>query len=293
MATPRKPNSQLRSSLYECTVMHHRFAPKAHQFAYRIFMMAVDLDELGSLARGIPLLSVNGPNLFSFMERDYMPIGEPLHNGRLPAASRALSGLKGRVLSYLSGRGVEIPGGRITLLTLPRVAGYLFNPVSFYFCYDCTGRPAAAIAEVTNTFGEMKPYFLGPSTLSLPDGAETFRLRVPKFFYVSPFSDVDVAFSFQLRAPDERLSIQIDDFTGDQRTLASSLTGRREPLSAVRLAWYALRYPLITLKVIALIHVHALLLRLKRVPWFPKAARPVDQRDLYRPHESIANPPLS
>jgi DUF1365 family protein len=268
--------------------MHHRFSPRTHRFAYQIFMLAVDLDELDSLARGIPFLSVNGRNLLSFMENDYLPTGEPIHNaGGRPPAPQAAS-LKERVLGYIGERGVSIPGGRVVLLTLPRVAGYLFNPVSFYFCYDSQGRPAAAIAEVTNTFREMKPYFLGPDSLSGPDGAEAFQSRVPKFFYVSPFSDVDVAFDFQLRAPGDALSIRIDDYQGDERTLASALTGRRQPFTAARLAWYSVKYPLITVKVITLIHLHALLLRVKRVPWFAKAARPVDQRGLYRPHESIA-----
>jgi hypothetical protein len=287
-----KPTIEARSGLYECSVMHCRFAPKKHRFAYRIFMMAVDLDELGGLDRGIPFLSVNRRNLFSFMEADYMPTGEPVHNGRAVAARDPSAGLKGRVLSFLAERGVEIPSGRIMLLTLPRVAGYLFNPVSFYFCYDCGGRPVAAIAEVTNTFREVKPYLLGPGSLSGPAGAQVFQSRVPKHFYVSPFSDVDVAFDFQLRAPGDELSIRIDDFKGEDRTLASALTGHRKAFTGARLAWFAVKYPLITLKVIALIHVQALLLRLKRVPWFSKAARAVDQRDLYRPHGSIASTPL-
>jgi uncharacterized protein len=293
MAMHPRRITEVRSSLYECSVMHHRFAPKSHRFAYRIFMMAVDLDELGSLGRGIPFFSVNRGNLFSFQEADYMPTGEPMHNGDTRSAEAPAGSLKERVIAYLAGHGVEIPGGRVVLLTLPRVAGYLFNPVSFYFCYDSAGRPAAAIAEVTNTFREMKPYFLGPGAISGPAGRETFQSRVPKFFYVSPFSDVDVAFDFQLRAPDDALSIRIDDYKGDERTLASALTGKRRPLTGGRLAWFAVKYPLVTVKIIALIHVHALVLRLKRVPWFAKAARSVDQKELYRPHESIATTPIT
>ncbi len=194
------------------------------------------------------------------------------------------------MLAYIGERGVDIPGGRVLLLTLPRVAGYLFNPVSFYFCYDSSGRPAAAIAEVTNTFREMKPYFLGPDAIAGAGGEQSFRSRVPKFFYVSPFSDVDVAFDFKLRTPGEGLSIRIDDYDGEKRTLASALTGHRRPLTGPRLAWYSLKYPLITVRVIALIHLHALLLKLKRIPWFAKAARAGDQRDLYRPHASIGTP---
>jgi len=281
----------MRSCLYECQVMHHRFAPKVHRFSYNIFLFGVDLDELDSVERVAPFLSVNRSNLYSFWEGDFLPTGEPLHNGSGGAPSGG--SLKERVISFLGARGVEIPGGRVVLLTLPRVAGYLFNPVSFYFCYDSAGRPAAAMAEVTNTFREMKQYFLGPGTLSGAGSQPSFESRIPKFFYVSPFSDVDVAFDFRLRAPDDGLAVRIDDYAGQERTLASSLTGRRRPLTAARLAWYSLKYPLITVKVILLIHLHALRLRIKRVPWFAKAARAADQRDLYRPHESIANSPLT
>jgi uncharacterized protein len=213
-------------------------------------------------------------------------------------------------VAYLAERGVDLTGGRVLLVTLPRVFGYLFNPVSFYFCYDRTGQPVAALAEVTNTFKEMKPYFLGPETKSGAtdgSGAETplgpqlasaeasaaFRLRTPKFFYVSPFSDVDVAFDFTLRTPHGNLSVQIDDYMGSERTLTSRLEGPRRPLTDGRLAWYTLKYPLITLKIIALIHWHALLLWLKRVPWFGKSARAEDQHTLYRPHGSIIRPAAS
>jgi DUF1365 family protein len=282
--------TRVQSSLYECHVMHHRFVPRTHRFAYRIFMLAVDLDELPVLGRGIPFLSVNGRNLYSFRERDYLPTAEALHNGR--AAVGPAGGLKARVLAFLGTRGVEIPGGRVVLVTLPRVAGYLFNPVSFYYCYDAEGRPAAAIAEVTNTFREMKPYFLGPDRLGAGEAGAAFHARIPKFFYVSPFSDVDVAFDFHLRLPGDDLTVRIDDYQGGERTLASALSCHRRPLTAARLAWYTLKYPMITLRIIALIHVHALLLHLKKVPWFAKAARPADQRDLYRPHASIAPDPL-
>ena len=224
------------------------------------------------------------------------------------------------------------------LVTLPRVFGYLFNPVSFYFCYDRHGAPVAALAEVTNTFKEMKPYFLAPETkgegreargersesqdnpptrdesssASAPSplaprpspavpaplaprpspASETkFHLRTPKHFYVSPFSDVDVAFDFTLRTPGENLSVQIDDYVGSERTLATSLAGPRRALTNARLAWFTLKYPLLTLRIIGLIHWHAFLLWLKRVPWFAKSARAAEQRALFRPHASIARTP--
>lgn len=285
--------TRVRSSLYECSVMHHRFAPKSHRFAYRIFMLAIDLDELDTLGRSNPLLSVNRRNFYSFREGDYLPTTEKIHNSETKDSPQGGVGLKSRVSAYLAERGVQLPGGRVVLVTLPRVAGYLFNPVSFYFCYDASGKPSAAIAEVTNTFKEMKSYFLGTGSVSATTGETTFECRIPKFFYVSPFSDVDVAFDFRLKDLGETLSIRIDDYKGEDRTLTSTLTGRRSPLTTSRLAWCTLKYPLITLKIIALIHVHALALHLKKVPWFAKAARPADQRALYRPHASIATTPAS
>jgi DUF1365 family protein len=302
----------MNSRIYECHVMHARFAPKPHRFVYRIFMLAIDLDELPSLHRRLHLFSVNAPNLYAFRETDYLPTSEPTYNQTLPAKSNPIGysfpvpsqaipaarpstpalSLKARVLAFLLARGVDLgPGSRIELVTLPRVFGYLFNPVSFYFCYDSAGTCVAAISEVTNTFREMKPYFLGPETFRPAASATApgaFHLRTPKNFYVSPFSDVDVAFDFNLHPPAAKLSVQIDDYVGPDRTLTSTLTGPSRPLTDSRLAWFTLKYPLITLRIIGLIHWHALLLWFKKIPWFAKAARPSDQRDLYRPHASLS-----
>ena len=275
--------------------MHHRFTPKEHRFVYRIFLFAFDLDELPELHRRIPLFSYNRANLFSFRDRDFFPTAETLHHptASSPASDSdnrksAIENLNARVVSPLATRGIDLTGGRVVLVTLPRVLGYLFNPVSFYFCYDAAGTCVASLAEVTNTFKEMKPYFLGPETAEAATPG-TFHLRTPKHFYVSPFSDVDTAFDFTLRTPSDRLSIQIDDYVGAERTLTSTLAGPRRELTGARLAWFSLKYPAITLRIIALIHWHAALLWFRRLPWFAKAARAADQRDLYRPHPSIAH----
>jgi DUF1365 family protein len=269
--------------------MHTRFAPKAHRFVYRLFLFALDLDELDALHRKLRLFSCNRRNLYSFRDEDFLPTHEPVFNGtpaHPPSLNSQVSNLKSRITAHLATQGIDLTGGRVLLVALPRVLGYLFNPVSFYFCYDRTGAPVAALAEVTNTFKEMKPYVLGPGTRT----ADTFSLRVPKHFYVSPFSDVDVAFDFRLTAPAARLSVQIDDYVGTERTLTSTLTGPRQPLTDGGLAWFTLKYPLLTLRIISLIHWHAFRLWLKNVPWFAKAARGADQRDLYRPHGSLAHP---
>ncbi len=290
----------LRSALYECTVLHERFAPRRHAFSYRLFYLALDLDEIPALARQLKLLSFTRPNLFRFDERGYLPLAEPLHNasptdptlrrwGGLYARQGApaeLATLKSRVRAICAAHGADPgPGGRVLLITLPRVLGYQFNPVSFYFCTDATGAPVGAIAEVTNTFHEVKPYFI---PVAASGRGDVFRLRVPKHFYVSPFSGLDLEFDFTLHVPGDRLAVRIDDHEAGHRVLHTTLSGRRAPLTDARLAWFLVKYPFVTLAVMARIHWHALRLWLKRVPWFAKAAGAADQRDLYRPHPSIA-----
>jgi DUF1365 family protein len=286
----------MNSRIYECHIMHARLYPKAHRFGYNLFMLALDLDELPEITRGLSLLRINAPGIFSFRERDYLPTDRPAHNpSNAPDASTpslpATAGptpLKTRVFDYLAAHGIATtPEARVLLITLPRVFGYQFNPVSFYFVSSADGTPLASIAEVTNTFRETKPFLLGPDTLGNAATAPTFRLRIPKNFYVSPFTDVDVAFDFRLRPPGDRLALQIDDYIGARRTLLTTVSGRPRPLRDRTLAWFGVKYPFVTLKVIAAIHWQALRLYLKNVPWFAKAARATDQRDLYHPHASL------
>lgn len=288
------------SRLHECHILHARLHPQTHRFAYRIFFLALDLDELPDLARRLWFLRIDRPGLLSFRQRDYLPTHDPLHNPSTPPPAPPnlpvpLAPLKTRVLAHLASFGIDPgPGARVLLLTLPRVLGYQFNPVSFYFISAADGRPIASIAEVTNTFRETKPFVLGPATLMADERlGPTFHLRVPKHFYVSPFSDVDLSFDFRLRPPGERLALQIDDFDGPRCMLISTVTGLGppRPLTNRMLAWFSLKYPLVTLKVIGAIHWEALRLYAKRVPWFSKAARATDQRDLHHPHASLTRPP--
>jgi DUF1365 family protein len=264
----------MNSCLYECAVMHHRLSPREHRFSYRIFMFYLDLDEIDSIATLIPFFGRNRRNIFAFNDNDHL--------------EDSGATVKQKLTGYLARNGICLQETcRIMLLTLPRVFGYVFNPVSFYFCFDSNGTPVCAVAEVGNTFREKKLYLLPE-----PSSEERFRLIAPKHFYVSPFSELDLQFDFKLRVPAESLEIHVDDRAGEQRTLLSALTGRRAPLTAARLGWFAAKYPLVTLWVIFLIHWNALLLWLKRIPFHSKEARPDLQRDVLHPHASITgNPP--
>jgi uncharacterized protein len=275
---------ELNSCLYECVIVHRRLRPRPYAFEHRMMMLYADLDELETVDRNTRLLSLERRNLYSFRDADYFPTG-------------AQGALKARVSAFLHERGIDLPAtGRIRLLTLPRVLGYIFNPISIYFCSDGEERPLCAIAEVGNTFRETKLFLLPAQPAQA--GAETaprdparFRLRVPKLYYVSPFSSLDICFDFDLRLPGRTLQMHIEDWNADGKLLESHLRGLRVPLSDRQLLRFALKFPALTLKVIALIHWHALWLAFRRVPWHRKSARPDLQREVLNPSASLAARP--
>ena len=143
-----------------------------------------------------------------------------------------------------------------------RTLGYVFNPVAFYFCYAAGGQAMHVICEVTNTFGERKRYLLESPD---PDG-RTFRKRTGKFFYVSPFVGLDTDFEFELEVPGKDLAMRIDSRHGDDREVATSLTGRRMPIDDRSLFLSLFRHPLMTFQVTIGIHWQALRLWMKGVP---------------------------
>lgn len=260
----------MNSCLYECSVMHHRLAPKVHHFQHDIFMFYLDLDELETIARSILLFSHNRRNLYSFRDSDHEPAGK--------------NPLKDRITAFLRQNGIDPgPFGRVMLLTLPRVAGYIFNPISIYYCFNDADTPLCAVAEVGNTFREMKLYLLRE-----PTGPNLFQKVTPKQFYVSPFSNLDLQFDFRLRVPTEKLDIKIDDREGEDKVLISTVSGQRTALTNGNLTWLTVKFPLVTLKVIFLIHWHALRLWMKGVPFHRKAENAASQRDVLRPHSTLA-----
>ena len=262
------------NSLYECNVVHCRLMPKRNEFTYRVFMFSVDIDELPALGKRLLGFSHNRFNLFSIDDRDHIDVGKP-------------GGIRGNLTSWLKEQGIDCPeDAKIRLVTFPRVLGYGFNPVSFFYVESVTGAPIAAVAEVVNTFREMKLYAL--DTL---DSGEMWHRRVAKNFYVSPFSDPGEEFDFNLGLPSETWRVNIDSYAGGERTLLSAIRGDSRELTSARLIWYGFKYPLLSLKIIGLIHWHALLLWFRRVPYFRKSERLEAQLDVLRPHRSLKKIP--
>jgi DUF1365 family protein len=242
--------------------MHHRLEPLKNRFVYRIFMFALDLDELDTLHAGRRLFSRNRFNIFSFRDADHMQFGQRT--------------VKENLQEYLRQNGVTESIGKAVLVTHVRMFGYVFNPVSFYYCYDTTGAPLCAVPEVGNTFGELKPYLLRREDRS----AEGFRKMLTKFFYVSPFIDLDASFDFNLHLPGDRLHVTIDDHKEGKKFFLTSVHGVRKELTDARLLWYMLRFPFITVQVIGLIHWQAFRLYLRRLPFLKKTDKPELQKEI-------------
>ena len=233
----------MRSALYTGTLVHARRTPTRHVFRYPVSYWLFDLDELPELGQRLRLFSVNRPNVVSLRDCDHF-------DGIAP--------VKEAVLNLAGDPSIE----RVLMLTQPRVLGYVFNPVSFYWCYRGDGSLACMVAELNNTFGERLPEVLrGPE----------LRYEHRKRLHVSPFFGLDQSYEYAFSQPGEELwaRIHVRDDAG-ARPLTAVLHGRRRELSNRSLAALLLRYPLQPLQVIALIHFEALRLWRKRVPFHHK-----------------------
>ncbi|MGA1540163.1 MAG: DUF1365 domain-containing protein [Chthoniobacterales bacterium] len=262
----------MNSCFYECDVFHRRLRPKQHEFLYRVFYFYLDLGELDEASRKLRIFSVNGANIYSLRDKDHFQYGEKVR----PIADN--------VREFLERSGCPLESvGAIRMLCFPRMLGYTFNPVSIFFCFRPDGSPHASVVQVGNTFRELKPYLVPRAN----DGKCDFEVRVPKEYYVSPFSPVDLEFHFRFHLPDERLRVFIDDYDAEGKVLVSTLTGQRREMTLANLAKFTAKFPFITLKVIWLIHWQAFRLWLKGVPFYWKETRAGDQRGVFRPHKSL------
>ncbi|HKI93310.1 MAG TPA: DUF1365 domain-containing protein [Gaiellaceae bacterium] len=233
----------MRSAVYTGTLVHARRTPARHVFRYPVSMWLFDLDELPELEQRLALFSVNRPNVVTLRDRDHF-------DGTAP--------LKQAVLDLVADPSVE----RVLLLTQPRVLGYVFNPVSFYWCYRADGSLACIVSELNNTFGERLPEVLrGPE----------LRYEQRKRLHVSPFFGLDQSYEYAFSQPGDevwaRIHVRDDD---GERPLTAIVHGRRRELTNASLARLLARYPLQPLQVTALIHWQALRLLLKRVPFHHK-----------------------
>ncbi|MCX7865284.1 MAG: DUF1365 family protein [Novosphingobium sp.] len=230
----------ISSCLFEGKVVHVRRAPMRHRLAYSLFMGLFDLDELPALARRTWLFGYNRPGLFSFHDRDHGDgSGRPL---------------RAQVEEALARAGIEPPGGAIRMLCMPRVMGYVFNPLSVCFCHDHAGHLRAILHEVNNTFGERHFYALRANVAA--DGR--VRQACEKAFRVSPFLPMNLAYHFTITPPGDRVAIHIAVAQDGVEVLSAWFAGKRRRFSSASLISQLARHPAMTWKVIAGIHWEAL-----------------------------------
>jgi DUF1365 family protein len=226
------------------TVMHRRLQPFPHGFRYGLAMYRLDLDELDTLNGRLRLFGVDRARPVSVWRTDHLP----------------------DVRALVRAHGVEAVLSRVEVVTNARVFGYVFNPVSFFFCYAADDdRLVAIVCEVHNTFGEAHTY-----VLTSPSGPGEWREK--KVFHVSPFFTMDGSYRFRFTVSPDRLEAGIDLLRGGVPQFVSHLRLVRRPLSDRQVAWHLVRYPLITVKVIAAIHWEALRLWWKGATYHAKPA---------------------
>ena len=241
-------------------VMHHRKVQADHRFKYPIAYLRVPLSALDALR--VPLLGVNRANLFALHARDH--------------GARDGSPLLPWIRALLASHGVaEACDGEVVLQTLPRMFGYVFNPVSFWFCHDLDGQLRVVLAEVSNTFGEHHNYLIHHDDLRPIQNDEELVAR--KVFHVSPFFPVKGEYRFRFSAGTGFCAADIDYHQGDTLHLRTRLSGRPRPLSGAAMLRWLLRHPLSTPAVMTRIHWQAFRLFLQRVSFFRKPTPPLEE----------------
>jgi uncharacterized protein len=254
--------------LYPSRVMHLRQWPVRYRFGYRLFYLLLDIDRLAESALRPRLFSYNRWNLFSFHDRDH--------------GARDGRPLRPWLEELLRTQGIDLDGGRIRLLCLPRVLGYVFNPISIYYCEHRDGTLRAILCEVHNTFGERHCYLLSRNGAAMDYDMPQHKA---KLFHVSPLIGMGGEYRFRFQPPAQRFRVQIrllPQMPGQaglapRLLLAAALQGERRPLSDGRLLAQFLHMPLMTLKVTAAIHWQALKIWLRGAPFFRKPKPPLQE----------------
>jgi DUF1365 family protein len=255
----------IEPALYRGTLRHRRFTPVEHTFTYPLFMVLLDIDCIRETMARSRFSSYNRWNWASFDERDHF--------------GDSARPLRERVQQDAAANGIDLPDGRIYLLTHLRYLGYVFNPVSFYYCYDSASTLRAVLAEVNNTFGGTQNYWLSDS-VAWTDGCATrsvHRYRHRKAMYVSPFMAMNQEYTFALSEPRTQLVAHMTVVEDEVTKLDATLALHGVPWDGAALTGALAAYPWMTARVIAAIHWQALRLYLRGVPVVPRPSHAVPE----------------
>jgi len=229
----------MNSCIYNGEVTHTRFKPVRHFLKYKTFSLLIDLDEINLLDKSIGIFSHNKFNIFSFYDKDH--------------GDRDGGNLKNWVISNLKKFQIKEKITNIKVLCYPRILGYVFNPLSIFYCYE-KDKLVAIFYEVKNTFNEQHTYIF-----KIKNNEEIIQ-KCRKKFYVSPFMDMETFYNFKLLNPKDKLSVFIKQTDADGTILTATQTGDKKEFSFKQLAINFFKYPLMTIKIIGSIHYEAFLL---------------------------------
>lgn len=238
------------SALYAGHVVHSRMRPKKHSLRYRVFSLLLDLDELDVLNRSLRFFGHNRRALFSFWDKDH-------------GSLQSDRSLKDWAVGHVRALGIEDDGLSVRVLCYPRIFGYVFNPLTVFFCYRKDGSLVAILYEVCNTFNERHTYVIPAEG---QDGA--IRQSCDKALYVSPFMPMDCRYHFTIEPPEDGVAVRILETDAEGKLLFAAFEGRRSTLSDGALMKALLTYPLMTVKITAAIHWEALRLWSKGIRVF-------------------------
>ncbi len=238
--------SILSSCIYSGLITHKRFKPKKHFFSYNAFSLLLDLNEIEDIEKKIKFFSYNKFNILSFYNIDHGP--------------RDGSSLKKWVKKILKKKKINIFGGSIRLLCFPRFFGYVFNPLSIFYCYDKSSKLKAVLYEVKNTFNEQHVYIFKSK-----DSSNLIIHKCKKKFYVSPFITMETFYNFRLSKPKKSINIIIKQNDKEGPLLLARQTGKRIKLNSKSLIYQFLKHPFMSFKVILAIHFEAFRLWAKGV----------------------------
>lgn len=241
----------MESCIYTGTVVHERMRPKRHRLSYGVFNLLLDIDELKTLDKRLKFFAYNRRGLVSFRDCDHgLADGSPLRPW-VEARMREI--------------GIVPDGGRILLLCYPRIIGYVFNPISVFYCYRRDDTLVATLYEVCNTFRERFTYVI-PAEMC---GRPLIHQTCSKQMYVSPFIGMEAEYHFHVTAPFDRISLAIRLEDSEGLLLTAAFAGTRGVLNDRALARGLARFPFLTVKIIVCIHWEALRMWLKGFPIFP------------------------